>query len=1837
MAEPRVSRETENPPQPASMPEKQLQGKGMRNDTKVKVIQTAAGREIVPRDEPPTAAPNESDRSIATTIYQPRETKPCPFYPVTKEDLATEGLTGVSREGKMERKGLPTRDRVNVPKVLITPVPLEPSEIVQGGSENGNPPEGDEANPTQLSGEEARRLLALIGSVRETAASQEESQPSTERPSGGEDAGSASIPPRASEVLTVNLPATVARSTTMATFQGVTARPPPVCRAMISVGGIELETCVDSGATVTLMSRKSYDLLSNTGGVSPIQPTSTCLRGASGKQLSLAGWAMVKFVIQKLPYQWPMLIGDLDGVDVLLGLDWLIDTKAKIDFSTMVAELRPRQFIQLQTLKGADSPGKQINWCPETSIADTLDGTVHGFIRVRRDTPLPGGHSMKVRCEVTGHWPHKTPAYFEPTISLGKGIDVLEALVLPDARTQFVTIAIVNNTTQEWQVDQGTLLGKLEAIDEFPESEGNVHTSSRHKIWNIAAESLGRISKGRDRGGPVEALTKVRTTLILDENSGLSRQELGPSLYYRKTILDSRDCPVDWEDSHSVGSDGETVYHVYDAAGRQMTPKTGIPGADVILPEGEEIGPRWDTHLLVEPPERMPKPGEDSVLPDEWPMLRAGVPAPVDSKDIRERLPEHLQCMLPPAGVLNRPQMGELVDTVKRYSDIFVGPDGKVGFTNKVRHHIETEGEPHRAHPRAKSPVEKRYIAEEIAKLLREGKIVPSKSPWAAPVVLVRKKDGTLRFCIDFRRLNDCTKKDAYPLPRIDECLDCLQGSQYFSTMDLASGYWQVAMDPEDREKTGFITHQGLFEWIVMPFGLCNAPATFARLMELCLSDIVWNKCLVYLDDIIAYGKTYRQALENLEAVFIRLRASSLKLKPKKCEFFRTKVDYLGHEVSREGIRPSPGKVVTLHDWKIPETLTEVRSFLGFCSYYRKFIEGFSTIAAPLVKLTRSDVPFDMSEKCLQAVDQLKAILTSLPLLNYVDESLPYQLDTDASKYAIGACLSQVVTVGTDEHGQPILEERPLAFASKTLNKTRRNYCTTKRELYAIVYFMRYWRSYTAGTKVNIRTDHGSLQWLLNFGRNAEGGNGMYHRWVTEMAAYTPYNIVYREGHKHQNADGVSRVVKTHCTMYGKPRTKCPYEQCLQCAEEKVLNDRARGSESEDSDEEEGDDDDKDMRPDPNDYMVWDLAMTRRQASQGDHSKPEDEPRSLGRQNMDPPRRSSRLQERRMSMRQRPSKTVYPDNLDVRASPKTKPYKKRLRIKHGLNKKKKAKQKAKRHKQDGGSSCIPAESDGETGLHDPVDDVAKTDPPEGVSPDLDSPDCGNPEADTQISPNTGEEVVDDPHLPSARPLEEEWTKEDWVREQAQDVVLGRLKGLMKEYGAQKPSKKILKGEIASVKYLSRHWDMLVMDSQDILCRQVSLKQNRGTGVYFLQRLVPTRWQAILFARVHRFECMHMGYDRVYTMLFARWYWYGMSQDILDWVRACRACQQAKRGPGGSKMPTKQEFLGGPMLRMGMDLQGPFPTSQGGNRYILVIQDYFSKWIEMFAIPDKTARTVADLLVREVFTRYGVCKKLHSDQGREFDAALTHEVCQLWNVKKTRTSPFAPWSNGLVERSNRSIKDMLRLACNVTFRTDWDERLHFIRMTLNTSTHSTTGVSPYELWFARCDKARLPVDLLTGTPSQQENMGCASEYIVKQKLVCQQTCDWVRRNTLRQSAIQAAGNARQGLKIRQYKIGDMVWRICPPNERDKTNHTIWLGPYRVWEVDDTSHIVLLDVPAPGRQAGTVRKWIHVSNVKPVRYNREGRVMVVIPPVENWTGLGQAFSDLVSAVQEGRNHG
>ena len=287
-----------------------------------------------------------------------------------------------------------------------------------------------------------------------------------------------------------------------------------------------------------------------------------------------------------------------------------------------------------------------------------------------------------------------------------------------------------------------------------------------------------------------------------------------------------------------------------------------------------------------------------------------------------------------------------------------------------------------------------------------KGVIEESNSPWASPIVLVEKKDGTLRFCVDYRRLNQVTEKDAYPLPRIDSTLEAFAGAQYFSTLDLTSGYWQVGLTEDAKRKSAFCIPGGLYQFKVLSFGLCNAPGTFERLMDSVLAGLSWKTCLVYIDDVIIFSKDFDQHLKDLEEVLDRVSRAGMKLKPKKCSLFKAEVSFLGHLVGRDGVRTDPEKTRAVDEWSLPTEVSELRSFLGLCGYYRKFVPKFAEKAGPLFKLTEKKTPFDWTEKQQAAFEELKNNLVQSPILGYPRREGRYVLDTDASDTGIGAVLS---------------------------------------------------------------------------------------------------------------------------------------------------------------------------------------------------------------------------------------------------------------------------------------------------------------------------------------------------------------------------------------------------------------------------------------------------------------------------------------------------------------------------------------------------------------------------------------------------------------------------------------------------------------------------------------------------------------------------------------------------------------------------------------------------------------------------------------------------------------
>lgn len=1010
--------------------------------------------------------------------------------------------------------------------------------------------------------------------------------------------------------------------------------------------------------------------------------------------------------------------------------------------------------------------------------------------------------------------------------------------------------------------------------------------------------------------------------------------------------------------------------------------------------------------------------------------------APVESNVLAVQgqggLPEHLQDLVDNSSEhLSDPQIEQLSQLLLKYKGAFMGPDGKLGRTDLIKHHIDTGSSRPIKQALRRTPLAQREAAEaELNDMLEKGIIEPSDSPWASPVVLVKKKGGSLRYCVDFRKVNELTRKDAYPLPNISDCLDALQGAQWFSTLDCASGYWQVEMDAESKPKTAFSTPQGLYQFRVMPFGLTNAPATFERLMELVLRGLQWKRCLLYLDDVIVVGKSFEDALVNLAEVFDRLQEAGLKLKPPKCKLLQKSVVFLGHLLKPEGRTCDPDKTAAVVDWEAPKDVSQVRSFLGFASYYRCYVPGFATIASPLHQLTRHGEPFVWTEECEQAFSTLKEKLVQPPVLAHpsLDPADHFVLDTDASNVGMGGVLSQI------QGGQ----ERVINFASKVLSSTQAKYCTTYKELLAVVTFVKQFRHYLLGRKFTVRTDHSSLRWLLNF----KDLDGMVGRWVMYLSTFDMV-IEHRKGVLHGNADGLSRK------FIGRKR-KCVRESCPDCS------------------------------------VGEEVAESVLPESQG-------------------------------------SEAGVQDSGDTGLE---------TEVANGT-------EGAKGHTKNRGQEGVKAlETKGEAGVNMRKD----TDRLQHVP-------VNEPSTDPDPILSNWSEVL------STAELAEMQTK---------DVAVGKVLSWVEE-GRPTPNKEDLLAESELVRRLCSQWPHLVIEN-GLLYR----KHHRTNDVVY-QLVAPQELRTLIFNQLHASRTGgHLGVTRTVVSVKSRFYWPGCKEDVSRWVAECPQCAMVKPAPRKGVL-LKQSPVGAPLDRAAIDILGELPETENGNKYILVFVDYFTKWTQAFALPDQRAQTVADVLVNQVFTTIGVPHQLHSDQGRNFESDLFAELCKLLGVNKTRTTPFRPQSDGMVERFNRTIQQMLKTFVNEN-RDDWDDHLPYLTMAYRATVHDSTGCTPNQLMLGR--EANLPLDIMMGPPPRgQDKYRCAVEYV-----------EWVRQatmgayerahSTLKKTARRQKRNYDVRVQQTEYKVGDFVWRWYPPKARGKLGCG-WTGPYQVVMCPNPQHCMLQD--------------------------------------------------------------
>lgn len=446
------------------------------------------------------------------------------------------------------------------------------------------------------------------------------------------------------------------------------------------------------------------------------------------------------------------------------------------------------------------------------------------------------------------------------------------------------------------------------------------------------------------------------------------------------------------------------------------------------------------------------------------------------------------------------------------YRDIFSADLSELGKTSLYKHKIETfpGSKPVRKQFYRTSPQTAKEIRRQVDEMLKHDIIQPSNSEWHSPVVMVRKKNGQMRFACDYRALNKITVPMSFPLPHLETVFDAIgeTKAQYFTNLDFRSAFWQVEMSPCSQHKAAFITQDGVYEWKRMPFGLMNSPISFQTLMSGVLREMNFRSVLVYIDDVLIFSKDFSTHLRDIAQVFSKLREAGLTLQPSKCHFAVKQLKFLGHVISRHGVEVDPEKTKAVNEFPVPRKQKHVRSFLGMANYYRKFIHNYAKIATPLNALLRHDVRFQWTSECQTAFETLKSALISAPILSYPDPQKSFILTCDASDKAIGYYLSQQ---SSDK------KEHVIAYGGKALSKEEKRYTTSEKELLAVVKGVEAYRPYLVGGKFTIYTDHRALVWL-----KSAKHTGRLERWALKLQEYD-FEIIHRPGKNNFVADALSR------------------------------------------------------------------------------------------------------------------------------------------------------------------------------------------------------------------------------------------------------------------------------------------------------------------------------------------------------------------------------------------------------------------------------------------------------------------------------------------------------------------------------------------------------------------------------------------------------------------------------------------------------------------------------------------------------------------------------------------
>jgi transposase InsO family protein len=959
---------------------------------------------------------------------------------------------------------------------------------------------------------------------------------------------------------------------------------------------------------------------------------------------------------------------------------------------------------------------------------------------------------------------------------------------------------------------------------------------------------------------------------------------------------------------------------------------------------------------------------------------------------------------------LTESQKCELKELLLRYPDCISVHDYDIGKTSLLEHHIDTgDAPPQRRHPYRISPMEQRKVDELISQMKAFGIIRESNSPWAAPIVLIKKKDGSIRFCCDWRDLNAVSRKDSFPLPRIDDTLDRLGQMKFFTTFDFRQGFYHIPMAADSIEKTAFVTPSGAYEWLRGGMGMTNMPSEFQRLMQKMLGNLLFTSSLCYLDDCITFSRTFEQHKHDLTQVLDRIRFAGLKLKPSKCTIAADSIMYLGHIVDREGVRCDPAKIEKVKNWPALRNRRDVRSFLGLASYYRRFIEGFARIAYPLTQLTSESVEFVWSDAAEAAFQELKKRLVSAPIIALPDFERPFILSCDASDFAIGAVLKQL-----DDKGR----ERVIAYYSRSLTPTQQAYSASERECLALVSAIKSFRSYLYGSPFTVYTDHSALTCL----DNVKNPNGRLARWSLYLRDFT-MKIKYKKGTANGDADALSRRGPDSGLQPESDRKMRPFDvvASARLGQQVTLRSSVNG-------------------------LICKTAGTsvKPGAWESDHCYCE----NVNRESMQSDVSGVRLESALLTssdqscvnvsaLDKNPTacgvvgKTAVADALPVILLAAEAKYSSQLRLKRSeyrchmmkVNSSTKGTCLSLRHE-----NSVP-DPDSETPSSEKfVRSLRKAQRDQHKEPSL-----------TAII-----RLLEEPDAPLVVPESAKFSSEKG-RQRRERMLRNRRNMLLERYR---------------------------LSDDGLLLTKVNMRVTSQSYDDFEQEYwvfcVPESFRHKVLLMCHDDKLAgHFGFRRTFERVRRQFHFPRMRDYVGKFVYSCIRCRQTKadnQKTAGFLKPLPVPDYERPFTRVCMDKFGAIKGSANGYNYVFTAIDLFTKFAIAAPYASGQAKDAAHFFLNHVCAKMGFPSLLVTDRGSEFNGTDFTTLLSCTPVKLINSTSRHPQTQGSVERLNGLLSQYINVYRESTSHSDWDEYVPFACYAYNTSVHRVTGFSPFFLLY-----------------------------------------------------------------------------------------------------------------------------------------------------------------------------